>query len=164
MNAVLQKRNNEVDVGTIEATEAKIDALRDSDLKSLRDKVDKIQSEMHTGFAALRESIAAVQAELQTSIASVQTTLQANVAGVQTSLQTSIAAVQTSLQTNIAAMQTSLQANIAGVQTSLQTSVAGLQASVAELRGMMKTMVWAIGLLGMAATIFFTAGKALHWF
>jgi hypothetical protein len=64
-------RKNEVDVGNIEATEVKIDALRDSldevkrdvrelraDLHSLRDKVDKHYSEMHAGFAALRESSA----------------------------------------------------------------------------------------------------------
>ena len=91
-------------MGTLEATEAKIDALRDSvdevkkdvrelraDVSSLREKVDKHHSDMLTGFAALRESIA-------------------------------------------------------------------------ELRATMRTMFWAIGVLGMLATIFFTAGKALHWF
>ncbi len=110
MNAMIQHRP-EVDVGTIEATEAKIDALRDSldetkkdvrelrvEINSLRDKVDRIHGEMHAGFAALHQSIA------------------------------------------------------------------GVQASVAELRATMKTMVWAVSVVGMLAMIFFTAGKALHWF
>jgi uncharacterized protein involved in exopolysaccharide biosynthesis len=133
MNAVLRKRNSEVDVGNAEATEAKIDALRSSldevkedvrelrtDIHSLRDKIVKNYSEMHAGFAALRESIADLQASMQSSIA--------------------------------------------GLQASMQSNVAGLHMSVAELRATMKTVFWAIGVVGMLATIFFTAGKALHWF
>jgi peptidoglycan hydrolase CwlO-like protein len=133
MNAVSRKTYNEVDVGTIEATDAKIDALHSSlgevkgdvrelraDIHSLRDKVDKNHSEMHAGFTALRESIAGVQASTQTGIAS--------------------------------------------LQASTQTSIASLQVSVAGLRATMKTMFWSVGAVGMLATIFFTAGRALHWF
>jgi uncharacterized protein involved in exopolysaccharide biosynthesis len=149
MNAMI-RQTGEVDVASNEATEAKIDALRDSldegkadvrelrgDISSLRDKVDKNYSEMHAGFAALRESIASVQTGLQTKIDSLQASLHAKIDGV----------------------QAGAQANF----NSLQTSIAGVQASVAALHGMM-TMFWAIGVAAALATAFLTAGKALHWF
>ena len=104
MNAALRKRSNEVDVGNVEATDAKMDALRSSldevteDAGELRADIKSVHSEMHAGFAALRESIV------------------------------------------------------------------GMQASVAALRGTMKTMFWSVGAVGMLVTIFFAAGKALHWF
>jgi uncharacterized protein involved in exopolysaccharide biosynthesis len=119
MNAALQQRKNEVDVGTIEATEAKIDALRDS-LDEVKADVRELRTEMHAGFAALRESIASVHASMQESIAN--------------------------------------------VRASTQESIASVRASVAALEGMMKATFWAVGVVGMLATIFFTAGKALHWF
>jgi uncharacterized protein involved in exopolysaccharide biosynthesis len=151
MSSMLRQRKNEVDVGSNEATEAKIDALGDrlddmkedarglrADVNSLRDKLDKYYGEMHAGFAALRESIVGVQTGVQTNITSLQANVQASITSLQASVQTSI--------------------------TSLQGSVASLQASVAELRATMKTMFWAIGIVGMLATIFLTAAKVLHWF
>jgi uncharacterized protein involved in exopolysaccharide biosynthesis len=112
-------QKNEVDVGNVEATDVKIDALR-AGLDEVKRDVRELRAEMHAGFAALRESIATLQANTQSSIAT--------------------------------------------LQASTQSSIATLQASVAGLQGMMKATFWAIGVLGMVATVFFTAGKALHWF
>lgn len=47
---------------------------------------------------------------------------------------------------------------------SLRESIAGVQASVAGLQATVNTAVRAVGLIGMLAVVFFTAGKALHWF
>lgn len=132
MNAVIQHRE-EVDVGNAEATEAKIDGLRDSldetkqdirelrgEIRSLSDKVDRHHGESHAGFAALRKTMDDMGA--------------------------------------------SLRAEITGIQTSLRTDIAALQQSVAGLRETLKTMFWCVGAAGMLATLFFAAGKALHWF
>jgi hypothetical protein len=104
MNAVLRKRNAEINVGNVEATDVRIDALRAgldevkkdirefrADFRSLVDKIDRIHGEMHAGFAAMRESIA-------------------------------------------------------------------------DLRATMRTMFWAVGIVGTLAMVFLTAGRALHWF
>src|SRR6185503_730418 len=108
MNAAIQHRD-EVEVGNFEATEAKIDGLRDSldetkqdvrelrgEIRSLSDKVDRHQGEMHAGFAALRKTMDDMGASLRAEIAGVQTSLRAEIAGVQTSLKSDIAAVQQS--------------------------------------------------------------------
>jgi hypothetical protein len=82
---------------------------------------------MHAGFAALRESIAGVQADARADLNSLRGEMHAGFAA-------------------------------------LRESAASIQASVAELRATMKTLFWAVSVVGMLATIFFTAGKALHWF
>lgn len=70
----------------------------DSDVGAVRDRVDGLRGEMHAGFAALRDSVASVQA------------------------------------------------------------------SIESLRATLKTVGWAVSVVGMLAIIFFTAGKSLHWF
>ena len=120
-------------MGNVEATEARIDGLRDSldetkqdvrelrgEIRSLSDKVDRHQGEMHAGFAALRKTMDDMGA--------------------------------------------SLRAEIAGVQTGLRSDIAAIQQSVAGLRATLKTVSWGVTAVGMLATIFSAAGKALHWF
>lgn len=46
----------------------------------------------------------------------------------------------------------------------LRTDISDLKASVADLRATIRTMLLALGVLGMLATLFLTAGKALKWF
>src|SRR5262245_48177107 len=98
MNAVIQHRD-EVDVPNVEATEAKIDALRDSldetkqdvrelrgEIRSLSDKVDRHHGEMHAGFAALRKTMDDMGASLRAEIAGVQTSLRTDIAAIQQSV------------------------------------------------------------------------------
>src|SRR4029079_1605336 len=80
MNAVIQHRD-EVDVPNAEATEAKIDGLRDSldetkqDIRELRgqihslsERVDRHHAEMHAGFAALRKTMDDMDASIRAEI------------------------------------------------------------------------------------------------
>jgi polyhydroxyalkanoate synthesis regulator phasin len=96
MNAVMQHRD-EVGVGNVGATEAKIDALRDTldetkqdvrelrgEIHSLRDKVDRNHGEMHAGFAALRKTMDDMGATLRSDMAAVQQ----SVAGLRATLRT----------------------------------------------------------------------------
>ena len=86
MNAVLRRKEREVEVASIETTDAKLDALRNS--------LDEVKKDV-------RE---------------------------------------------------------------LRTDVGGLQTNVAGVQAMMKTAVWAVGVISALAMVFLTAGKALHWF
>jgi len=137
-------------VGNTEATEAKIDALRDRveetkqdvrelrvEVRSVRDSLDETKQdvrELRVEVHSTRDKIDKLRDEMHAGFAA----LRESIVGTQSGVQTSI--------------------------TSLQANVTNLQASIAELRATMKTAFWAVSVVGMLSMIFFTAGKALHWF
>lgn len=57
-----------------------------------------------------------------------------------------------------------LRADVKSIRGEMNSGFATVRESIAELRATMKTAFWAMSVVGMLATIFFTAGKALHWF
>ena len=159
MNAVRRESSYEVRMVNTEATDTKIDALRDSqeetkadvrelrkDSVSLREKVDDLRAEMHAGFTALRGE------------------MHAGLAAIRDEMSTGLTAIRGEMNTGLTAIRGEMNTGFTAIRSEMNAGVNSLRESVAELRAMIKTMVWGVAIVISLCMGFLTAGKVLHWF
>ena len=144
MNAVRRESSYEVRMGNADATDTKIEALRDSleetkadvrelrkDVGFVREKVEDLRAEMNTGFTALRGE-----------------------------MYNGFAALRGEMNDGFAALRGEMNNGFAAFRGEMNS----LRESIADLRATVRTMVWGVGIMISLSLGFLTAGKALHWF
>lgn len=167
MNAVVRPKH-EVPVLTNDAIEVHLASLHAgqeelrkdvrelrADNKSIRDKIDTVQTTLSQDIKALDKKLDEKFETLDRKIGQNFETLDGKITAVDKKLDEKF----DSLNTKIGSVDKSLRDKIDAVNANLGEKITRLSNDVAGMRGLQKATIWLIGILGSLGI----AGKLLHW-
>jgi DNA anti-recombination protein RmuC len=172
MNALLRE-TSEVAVTGNETIEGSIASLREKmgrDHALLATNQVTLSDRIHQSHSTLSEKISSVHHVLRDKIEALGKdlnarldTTNARIDAVSKSLSDRIDAVSENLNDKIDTVNKDLGTRIDAVSKSLGEKIDKNTVAIADMRGMLKAMVWVVGSAASAAAIV-NIGKAFHWF